>query len=242
MKSTLRTVFFDLGNTLIYDRDPWAPFYARADQALLDVLLAAGLQADGQMYHGARGLLELYYYRRGKDTNEETTRVLLQQLLVERGNQIVSESVLRAALNAMYRVTQENWHAEEDALPTLRALKGKGFRLAVISNSSDDQNTQVLVDRSGFRPYLDWVVSSAAFGKRKPHPAIFHAALQHFGISAGEAAMVGDTFEADIVGASQTGMTSIWITRRVRKTLPRANLQPDLVVSTLSEILPHFSA
>lgn len=242
MKSTIHVVFFDLGNTLIYEKDPWTPFYERADQALLDVLHKAGLQADQQMYRGFRGLLDLYYHRRGNDTKEETTLALLKQLLEEQGNHQVSGDVMRSALRAMYSVTQENWHIEDDAIPTLRALKEKGFCIGVITNSSDDENTQALMDESGVRSYLDWAISSAAFGKRKPHPAIFDAALQHFKISAQEAAMVGDTFDADIIGAQQAGMFSIWITRRIRKTVPRFNVRPDAVVSTLSEIPALLSA
>ncbi len=236
MKTEIRVVFFDLGNTLIYEKDPWTPFYERADQALLDVLREAGLQANQQMYRGFRGLLDLYYHRRGNDTKEETTLVLLKQLLEEQGNRQIPGDVLRAALRAMYSVTQENWHVEDDAIAILRALREKNFRLGVITNSSDDENTQALISKAGFRPFLDWTISSAAFGKRKPHPAIFDAGLQHFEISAQEAAMVGDTFDADIVGAEQVGMFSIWITRRVRKTTPHFNVRPDAVISTLNEI------
>ena len=242
MKPTIHVVFFDLGNTLIYEKDPWRPFYERADKTLLDVLNKAGLNTDKQMYHGFRGLLDLYYHRRADKTMEETTFVLLKELLEEQGNHNVSDEILHNALRAMYKVTQENWHIETDAISTLRALKEKGYPLGIISNSSDDENTRTLIDKDGIRPYLDWSISSAAFGKRKPHLAIFNAALQHFGVSAGQAAMVGDTFEADIVGAHQAGMASIWITRRVRITVPRSNIQPGAVVSTLSEIPALLSA
>ena len=242
MKNSIRVVFFDLGNTLIYEKDPWTPFYERADKALLDTLHNAGLQANQQMYRGFRGLLDLYYHRRGSDTKEETTLVLLKQLLEEQGNHQISDTVLHAALQAMYSATQENWHVEEDAIPTLKALKENGFCIGVITNSSDDENTQMLMDKAGIRPYLDWSISSAAFGKRKPHPTIFDVGLQHFGISAQEAVMIGDTFDADIVGAEQVGMFSVWLTRRVRKTVPRFNIRPDAVISTLSEIPALLSA
>jgi putative hydrolase of the HAD superfamily len=236
MKSDIEVVFFDLGNTLIYEKDPWTPFYERADQALLDVLRKTGLQANQQMYRGFRGLLDLYYQRRGHDTKEETTFVLLKELLKEQGHSDVADETIRSALRAMYSVTRENWHIEEDAIPTLRALKENGFRLGVITNSSDDENTQTLMDKAGIRPYLNWSISSAAFGRRKPHPAIFEAGLRHFGIGAQQAAMVGDTFEADIVGAEQVGMFSVWITRRVHKTVPRFIVRPGAVISKLSEI------
>jgi len=60
--------------------------------------------------------------------------------------------------------------------------------------------------------------------------------LEHFQVPAEQTAMVGDTFEADIIGAQQVGMNSIWITRRVQKTVRRSQIRPDAIVSTLSEI------
>jgi putative hydrolase of the HAD superfamily len=136
----------------------------------------------------------------------------------------------------MYAVTQSNWYPEEDAIPTLETLKRRGFHLGLISNAADDENTQTLIDKGGFRPYLEFILSSAAFGKRKPHPAIFKAALEHFGVKANQAVMVGDLKETDILGAHQTGMRSIWITRRVKNKDTAIKVEPDAVVSTLSEI------
>ena len=49
--------------------------------------------------------------------------------------------------------------------------------------------------------------------------------------------MVGDDYEADVVGAHGVGMQAIWITRRVASPLPEAvHGEPDAVVQTLSEI------
>ena len=242
MISSMRVVLFDLGGTLIYDKDPWPPFYHRADIALIESLEAAGLHIESStFFYGQRGLLSLYYDRRGDDTEEETTAVLLKQLLEEHGNPNVSDDVIASALRAMYAVTQSNWFLEEDALPTLQALKERGFRLGLISNAADDENTQTLIDKGGFRPYLEFIVSSAAFGKRKPHPAIFQSALDHFHVEANQAVMVGDLMETDVLGAHQVGMKSIRITRRAIKTATHIQVKPDAVVSALSEIPPLLS-
>ena len=233
----IQVVIFDLGGTLIYDEDVWPSIYRRADLALLEALQNAGYPIEPQaFFHGRRGLLDLYYDRRGDDIEEETTTVLLRQLLEEQGNPNISNEVIATALRTMYAVTQSNWFPEEDAIPTLELLKGHGFHLGLISNAADDENTQTLIDKGSFRPYLEFILSSAAFGKRKPHPAIFNAALDHFGVKASQAVMVGDLMETDILGAHQTGMRSIWITRRVVKKEEEIMVKPDAVVSTLSEI------
>jgi HAD superfamily hydrolase (TIGR01509 family) len=143
---------------------------------------------------------------------------------------------LRAAMRAMYAVTQSNWHPEEDAIPTLRTLREGGFHTGLVSNAADDENTQVLIDKGGFRPYLEYVLSSAAFGRRKPHPGIFRAALDHFQVAAARAVMIGDSYEADVSGGHGAGLNTIWITRRARELPPTEPVAADAIVSTLREI------
>jgi len=243
MIKSIRVVVFDLGGTLIYDKDPWPPIFHRADLALLEALQKTGLHIDpSTFFHGHRGLLSLYYDRRGDDTKEETTAVLLKHLLEEQGHLNSSDEAIAAALRAMYAVTQSNWFPEDDAIPTLQTLKERGLHLGLISNAADDENTQTLIDKGGFRPYLEFIISSAAFGIRKPHPSIFQTALDHFQVKANEAVMVGDLLETDILGAHQIGMKSIRITRRAIKTKNRPKVRPDAVVSALGEIPPLLSA
>jgi len=114
----------------------------------------------------------------------------------------------------MYAVTERNWHVEEDAVSTLASLRENGYRLGLISNASDEDSTQALVDQGGLRPFFDFILTSAACGWRKPHPRIFQIALNHFKIQPEQAIMVGDTLEADIAGANNLGIYSIWIARR----------------------------
>jgi putative hydrolase of the HAD superfamily len=243
MIASIRVVIFDLGGTLIYDRDPWPPVFRRADIALLEALQNDGIHVEpNTFFHGHRGLFSLYYDRRGDDVEEETTSVLLQQLLQEQGIPNPGQEVITTALRAMYAITQNNWYPEDDAIPTLQALRERGFRLGLISNAADDENTQTLIDKGGFRPYLEFILSSAAFGKRKPHPAIFQAALKYFRVMANQALMVGDLLETDILGAHQIGMKSIRITRRAINTARQNHVKPDAIVSSLNEIPPLLSA
>lgn len=242
MKTPIRAVLFDLGNTLIYDKEPWENLYLRADKALWNSLQSYGVKSTPRELYGRhKTLFNLYYKLRENDLEEPGMGNVLQELLIK-NNIHLPEEELRAALHSMYRITQANWFAEDDAVPSLQALKQRGFRLGIISNGADDENTYTLIDKANIRPYFEYINSSAAFGKRKPHPGIFHAALDHFQIPPEQAVMVGDTFEADIVGARQVGMNSIWVTRRVQKTVTRHEIRPDAVVSTLSEIPALLSA
>jgi putative hydrolase of the HAD superfamily len=240
--SPFQVVLFDFGSTLIYSKDPWPPIYARADRALAEALHAAGIPIDPRAFSKDFGsFLDIYYSQRGTSTLEHTATSSLKELLTRHGFPNTPVTVLRDALDALYAVTQQNWYREDDALPTLMALQQAGYRLGMVSNTSDDENVQQLLDRWELRPFFETVVTSAGCGIRKPDPRIFQLALDHFGVPPARTVMVGDTPEADILGANRLGIFSVWITRRVPVDDPPI-AAPDLTVASLREIPPALSA
>lgn len=231
----IEVLLFDLGSTLLYSPSPWPSFFERADNAMLDVLLQNGINLERTKFlRDIQAHLDNYYAQRDKDNIEKTWMVSLREFLAERGYADIPDPVLRAALDALFAVTQTNWVVEEDAIPTLRILKGEGYRLGLVSNAADDKNVQQLVDRWGLRSYFEFIVTSATCGVRKPRPEIFQLALDHFKISPEKAAMIGDTLGADIEGANQMGMYSVWIKRRAERTDP--DTIPQATVEYLKDI------
>ena len=181
--------------------------------------------------------MDRYYAERGTSTIEKTTFSALRELLEQKGFQDVPAPVVRAALDAMYSFTRQNWYLEADAFPTLTTLREKGYRLGMISNTSYDEDVQQLVDRWKLRPFFEIIITSAACGIRKPDRHIFQLALDYFKVPPEQTVMVGDTPEADILGANQMGIYSIWITRRAQ--VPEEGqlaIQPQAVISTLDQI------
>ncbi len=236
MKKSINVALFDLGSTLIYDKEPWEPFFLRADAVLWKILHKDGVLLNpNDLYGDSDTLFHFYYSHHRGALDEPTTFTILDELLRKHGYHLPANT-LRDAMRAMYMVTQANWYAEADAIPTLRILKEKRVGIGLISNAADDENTQVLIDKGGFRPYLDFIISSAAFGKRKPDPGIFQAAINHFHEAPENVVMIGDVYEADITGAQQCGMKTIWITRRVSNPINNPQPPPDAIVSSLAEI------
>jgi len=83
------------------------------------------------------------------------------------------------------------------------------------------------------------VLSSAACGIRKPNPRIFQIALERWHLASSEAVMVGDTLGADILGARNAGIYSIWITRRADKPGNRdhaSTIQADDQIKSLADL------
>jgi HAD superfamily hydrolase (TIGR01662 family) len=103
----------------------------------------------------------------------------------------------------------ENFFLYEDALPALEALRSHGLRIALVSNGQRDLDE--FARHHGLD--VDVCVGSVRHGRIKPHRSIFEAALRELGVSAHEAAMVGDSYTDDIEGARALGMRAILLDR-----------------------------
>ncbi len=234
--SRFRHVLFDLGGTLMHARQDWAPIFLQGDQALTKRLAKHNIQLDHATF---RNRIHEYYAQRDKDLHETTYHFVLRELLSELGYADVDESILRSSLDALYAITQDNWQMEVDALDTIRLLKSNHYHLGILSNAGDDKDVQELVAGFGIRSYFDFVLTSAACFYRKPHPRAFEIALAHWNIAPDEAVMVGDSLLADIQGARQLGMKTMWITRRAQfKNEDMQRFKPDFSLRKLTELLP----
>jgi HAD superfamily hydrolase (TIGR01662 family) len=236
----LRAVFFDLGNTLLYFAGAWPQVLQRADAQLFAHLRTAGFALDeAQFLSEFRTRLNNYYIQREAEFVEHTTAYVLRNLLHDLGYPNVAEDELRPALRQLYAASQAHWTREEDTIPMLQQLRHSGYALGLISNAGDDEDVQTLVDKAELRPYFDLVLSSAAYGLRKPNPRIFAMAMEQIGAEPARSAMVGDTLGADILGANHAGMYSIWLTRRADTPANRDHqdtIQPSATISSLSEL------
>ena len=101
----------------------------------------------------------------------------------------------------------------DDVVPTLQQLRDAGFKLAIVSNW--DTPLDPLTERLGIAEYFDAVVAShdARVRSEKPDPHIFNYARAAVGVSAEEAVHIGDTYEADVVGAEGVGIHPILLDR-----------------------------
>lgn len=239
-------VIFDLGSTLIWFDGVWPAVVARQHRELTRHLAALGYQIDQEEFaNDFLARLTDYYRERETEFIEHTIERILRAQLTEHGYPDAPSEHLRPALDAMYAITQAHWRLEEDAKPTLERLRKQGYRLALISNANDAVDVHQLIDLNDLRHYFETVLVSAEIGIRKPHPRIFEEALRRLEVQAARAVMVGDTLGADILGARNAGLSSIWITRRADTPDNRDHLdtiQPDATVATLEEIPALLSA
>ncbi len=232
----IRHLLFDLGGTLMHSGEEWAQVFKAGDDALSKKLAEYDIDLKSSVF---RNRIHEYYAQRDKDFQETTYHFVLRQLLTELGHVDVDESILRSALDALFEVTQKNWVLESDALEMIQQLKSQNFHLGILSNAGDDKDVQTLVEGFNIRSHFDFVLTSAACFYRKPHPRAFELALAHWSIAPTEAIMIGDSLEADILGAQALDMKTIWITRRAQfRNEDMQRIKPDFSLRKLNELLP----
>ena len=124
---------------------------------------------------------------------------------------------------------------DEDAVEVLRKLQRK-YKLGIVSNFAIPECVVKLLETHGLDKVFNVVVVSAAVNKRKPSPEIFKQALEKLSVDATETIFVGDTVDADIKGAKDMGMKTIFIKRREQKEAEQ--VCPNQTIKSLSELAP----
>ncbi len=107
--------------------------------------------------------------------------------------------------------------------------------LALVSNFDHGPTAHAVLARHGLTGMFASIVISADFGRRKPHPAIFAAALRPLGVSAADAVFVGDSAADDVAGAHAAGVTAVWLNPR-GISLPAGIPPPRYTISRLAEM------
>ena len=239
-KPKIKALLFDLGDTLMYFDGAWPEVMQRADRELLAALLQSGIDLDETRFLALfRQRLNEYYEQRESEFIEYTTAYVLGNVLGELGHPEVETGFIERALESLYRVTQQHWLVEDDAVATLTILRAAGYLIGYVSNAGNDADVQQHVDRGDLRRFADFVLSSAACGVRKPNPRIFEIALANWDIDPKNVAMIGDTLGADILGARNAGLYSIWVTRRADTPGNRDHadtIHPDAKIEKLSDL------
>jgi putative hydrolase of the HAD superfamily len=107
---------------------------------------------------------------------------------------------------------REFWRVYDDVEPALAELKPRGLKLGIISNF--DSRLCDVLRACRLDHFFDSVHISTRVGAAKPDPAIFQAALNHYGIEPSQAWLVGDSLREDVEGALAAGLHAFLIDRR----------------------------
>ncbi len=240
----LRGLIFDLGSTLIYNQhnNQWSQLRPRMVADLVVDLKAQGLAFEDDQFTAAFiHNIEDFDQQRQTHFKEITTDYILRVTFKELNIQ-ADPLDLRRALTALFSFSESQWQPMPHVHPTLRLLQERGHKLAIVSNAADSANVQRLIDNAHLRSYFDPIIVSANVGLRKPNPRIFEPVLKAWGFAPNEVVMIGDTLGADILGAKNAKMKSIWVTMQADtpyNIAHRDTIVPDAICDSLDQ-LPHI--
>lgn len=96
----------------------------------------------------------------------------------------------------------------EGAIEILDYLQ-PNYQMHIITNGFEEVQHKKL-ESSKMLPYFNNIITSEKVGAKKPNPKIFHYALEISGAKSEESIMIGDNFEADILGAKSVGMHTVF--------------------------------
>jgi putative hydrolase of the HAD superfamily len=150
----------------------------------------------------------------------------MRAALPERARDALPLDDLEAAMIAALR-----FRPYREVPAALEELRRRGLRLVVVSNWDISLHDQLAQD--GLGRLVDGIVSSAELGEAKPAPAAFTHALAVAGVSAEEAAHVGDRVEEDVEGARAAGIAPVLV---VRDGEPPAVRPPVWTIGSLREL------
>jgi REG-2-like HAD superfamily hydrolase len=205
---SLKAVFIDVGNTLLYEKPSRFEIYAEAAR------------------------------RRGRDVSGEAMAELMRRAHRELPRSIggafrytdpwfesyierIFQRYLGLSSDELPRIHAELFgrfsdaetfamHAGGDEL--LNELVRRDLRIGIISNWSS--RLPALLERMGIARRVDFVLCSAIERAEKPDAAIFERALQLADVAPYEALHAGDDFEKDVLGARRVGIRGVLVDHR----------------------------
>lgn len=189
-------VLFDWGDTLFAPPD--------AAKVIADVAGERGVKVSSER---ARAIWEELWalgktpveLAKGRDLSAEAHRTAWTSLFQ------TADAHIPGIGRALYERVMDPaaWLPYPDTAPTLRALRERGLKVAIVSNVPRDLSD--VFRAHGLAGYVDAFVHSFQVGAEKPDPRIFLAACERIGTAPAATLMVGDHAVAD-GGATAAGL------------------------------------
>ena len=227
----VQAIFFDIGDTLVFDDPPLPQRLAQAGGAIgltLDALRLPLAFRAGEAYAVGR-------YVEGIPWDDpDSLREAMARVFAALELSPLDEAAWPRFLAAFAAVPFERY-VHPEALALLRELKRCGFIVGAIS----DWETTLpdVLEQLGIKPHLDALAVSAIVGVTKPGVRLFQDALRQANVLPEMSLHVGDWYELDVCGARAAGMSALlfdWPGRRPDADCPRVSTFAALTETLLA--------
>lgn len=166
-----------------------------------------------------------------RDTLQAKIRLQLQWLEENRS--------LGDATRYLGRILDDVYQQTKDTTKESALVVGelaKRFPLVLVSNFYG--NISTVLREFGLDHLFGDIIESAVVGIRKPDARIFALGVERLGLKAEEVAVVGDSYDKDILPSHSIGCHTIWFKGEEWTDDVVENPVTDKVIGSLKEILP----
>ena len=198
----IKAVILDFGGTLSDGALDWEPYHETIRSFLLSHGYSMPMKDLKKSLRGAIAHLNRVRAK-GKEMHfEDVYALFLEDMGVQYDREMLEY------LHDNFR-NHYNTHFYPCAESVLQELSSK-YKVALLSNTMSDQPRR-LIESAGLTKYFDVIYCSRELGVRKPNKAAFKVVLNELKVNPGETVHVGDSVEADMYGARDSGITGVWV-------------------------------
>ena len=232
----ISAVLIDLGDTLVHLSRPWDDVFQDNLDSIYDCLKKAGLKPDFQTFaeqfirEFERASATSQLYKVEIPMQDIVSRVLHKFKFTDLDGTLVPKAIME-----FYKPEIAAWELYPDTTETLVALKNNGLKMGLISNAKSDWAVRAILEKHDLSKFFEVILTSAALRIRKPRLDVFWSALTALNAKASATVCIGDSLEADVIGAKIAGIRTIHI---LRKPADDSHFPvPDVTVTSLTEAL-----
>jgi HAD superfamily hydrolase (TIGR01509 family) len=192
----LKTIFFDIGNTLLFPTRP----------VILASLYQQGIIPTLEQWHAVERATKKKFddiVQHGGPADHSFWFMFYTQLLADLG---IDDSGLRQQMVSATQVSANWCDIRPGTREWLERIRSR-YPLAVISNA--DGKIAAVLERCGIADCFRSITDSGVVGCEKPAAAIFQAALRAMKAQPEHSLYVGDVYSVDYLGATGAGMQAI---------------------------------
>jgi putative hydrolase of the HAD superfamily len=205
--NNITDVFFDLDHTLWdFDKNSALTFEKIFNLNNIDIDLIQFLS-----YYEPINLNYWKLYREEKIDKASLRFGRLNDAFLKVNKKVDKEIIHKLSEDYITHLSTFN-HLFENTIDVLEYLSVK-YNLHIITNGFHEVQHKKL-SRSNIDKYFKTVTNSEQVGVKKPNPKIFNYAIEIAKTNAKQSIMIGDNLEADILGAKDIGMDTIFFNVR----------------------------
>jgi putative hydrolase of the HAD superfamily len=212
----VKAIIFDMDNTLL-------EFVEAQINACRSVVKHLGCGEEMEL---------LDYFLRGIHGIEDHQNIV--DYMADRG--MYSEETFHECCRIYEEVKLNSTEAYPGVRETLEELKGRGLKLAVVTDACDG-NATARLRKANLLHLFDVVVSAEMTGRKKHHLGSIQLALDRLEVKAEEAMLVGDSLRRDIEAGKTLNLTTVHAMYGDRNFYEKRDSKANHTINNIKELM-----